>query len=89
MAGPLTIPNSATTIGEGAFRVCESITDVYLNQPLSSVGSNAFAGCEFSTIHLRPSPNTPAGWTIGGDQTIGGKSGVTVVANWTTYPNPP
>ena len=89
MGSSLTIPNSATTIGDRAFCGCQSITDVYLNQPLSSVDSYAFVACEFSTIHLRPSPNTPAGWTIGGDQTIGGKSGVTVVANWTTYPNSP
>jgi hypothetical protein len=87
--GSLTIPNSATTIGSTAFENCTGLTNAYLNQPLSAVGSNAFINSGLTTISLRPSPNTPAGWTIGSGQTIGGKSGITVVANWTTYPNPP
>ena len=89
LTGPLTIPNSVTSIGTYAFAACASIANAYLNQPLSSVGTSAFAFTGLTTIHLRPSPNTPAGWTIGSNQTIGGKSAVTVVADWTTYPNPP
>jgi len=87
--GSLTIPNSITSIGGSAFRNCFNLTNAYLNQPLSAIGSNAFQNSGLTTIHLQPSPNTPAGWTIGSGQTIRGKSGITVVANWTTHPNPP
>jgi hypothetical protein len=87
--GSLTIPNSVTNIGSQAFKSCPNLTSAYLNQPLSAVGSNAFQSSGITTISLRPSPNTPAGWTIGSGQTIGGKAGVTVVADWTTYPDPP
>jgi hypothetical protein len=84
----LTIPNSATSIGEFAFLECGSISDAYLNQPLSAF-NNTFQASGLTTVHLRPSPNTPAGWTIGEGQTIAGRDEVTVVADWTTYPNPP
>ena len=84
----LTIPNSVTSIGDRAFLGCESITDAYLNQPLSAF-DNTFQASGLTTVHLRPSPNTPAGWTIGESQTIAGKDEVTVVADWTTYPDPP
>lgn len=38
-------------------------------------------------VHLRPSPNTPAGWTLGA-QTIDGRE-ATVTDDWTTYPAAP
>ena len=83
----LVIPNSVTNIGSSAFYSCYGITDAYLNQPLSSVGSYAFYFSGLGTVHLRPAPNTPAGWTIDSGQTIGGKSGVIVIDDWTNYPN--
>ena len=83
--GSLIIPNSVTTIGSSAFENCPSLTDAYLNQNFSSVNANAFINSGLTTVHLRPSPNTPAGWTIG-SQEIGDIT-VTVVADWTTYPN--
>lgn len=82
----LTIPNSALNLLNGTFQYT-SFTDAYLNMPLSSIEESVFSVSSLATIHLQPSPNTPAGWTIGSDQTIGGKSGVTVVADWTNYPN--
>ena len=89
LTGPLIIPNSASAIGNNIIENCTALTDAYLNQPLASIHTDAFISSGLTTIHLRPSPNTPAGWTIGSGQTIGNQSGVTVVANWTTYPNPP
>jgi hypothetical protein len=84
----LTIPNSATNLSNGSFQYTDFL-DAYLNMPLFAVGGSVFTSSSLTTIHLQPSPNTPAGWTIGADQTIGGKSGVTVVADWTEYPDTP
>ena len=80
---------SAGYINQYVFTDCDLLTDVYLNTPLSGLDNNALADSSVSTIHLRPAPNTPAGWTIGGGQTIKGKSGINVVADWTTYPDLP
>jgi hypothetical protein len=85
----LTIPNSVTVINNNIIEGCTVLTDAYLNQPLNDINPSAFTSSSLTTIHIRPSPNTPAGWTIGSGQTICGKSGVTVAADWTTYPNPP
>lgn len=43
----------------------------------------------FNKIRFRPAPFTPAGWTLGTGRTASGNTNVTVVADWTTYPNMP
>ena len=81
---------SAATIGDYAFQSCTSLTSgVYLNAPLAGLDADALTGSSITTIHLRPAPNTPAGWSAGAGQTINGKSGITVVFDWTTFPNLP
>jgi hypothetical protein len=81
---------AATSIGGLAFSYCDNLTSgVYLNAPLSGLTSDALQGSSITTIHLRPAPNTPAGWVEGAGQTIKGKSGVTVVFDWTTFPDLP
>lgn len=77
-----------TTIGNSAFYYCILLTDLYLIAPLSGLDANALNLSSVTTIHLRPAPNTPAGWTEG-VHNIAGKTGVTVVFDWTTYPNRP
>lgn len=80
---------SALAIGVQAFEGCFLLTDAYLNLIPGSIDTNAFADSALTTIHLRPAPHTPEGWTLGSGQTIGGKTGVTVAADWTTFPDLP
>ena len=41
----VTIPNSVTSIGEGAFRDCTGLTSVTLPNSVTSIGGYAFSGC--------------------------------------------
>jgi hypothetical protein len=64
--------------------------DIYLNFPFTSLPvfseGYTFFDSTLKRIHLRPAPFTPAGWTIGPNQTIGGTSGVEVIADWAEFP---
>ena len=39
------IPNSVTSIGDGAFEGCESLTSIQIPNSVTSIGSSAFSGC--------------------------------------------
>ena len=41
----VTIPNSVTSIGEGAFRNCSSLASVNIPKTVTDIGSYAFADC--------------------------------------------
>jgi len=41
----LTIPNSVTSIGEGAFSGCTSLASVTIGNSVTSIGDGAFSGC--------------------------------------------
>ena len=41
-----TIPDSVTTIGEGAFRYCKSLTSVTIPDSVKTIGTWAFDGCD-------------------------------------------
>ena len=41
----LTLPNSVTSIGTGAFRGCSGLTELTLSNSLTSIGEYAFKGC--------------------------------------------
>lgn len=75
----------ATSIG--GFGNCSNLTVAKLNCSFDSILQNTFVNSGLTTVRLRPAPNTPAGWTIGPGQTIGDKTNVTVVADWTDWPN--
>ncbi|MBQ0088138.1 MAG: leucine-rich repeat protein, partial [Prevotellaceae bacterium] len=42
---PITIPNSVTSIGEGAFFGCGSLKDVTIPNSVTSIGAEAFRNC--------------------------------------------
>ena len=44
-----TIPNSVTTIGEGAFSGCESLASVTIGESVTTIGDGAFACCNAIT----------------------------------------
>lgn len=85
LTGSTVIPNSATSIGSYAFWYCGGLTAAYLNQPISSIGSDAFQSSGIINVYIGPNAT---GYTPGSGQTIGGKSGITV-STWTNYPNFP
>jgi hypothetical protein len=41
----ITIPNSVTSIGKGAFYGCESLQSIDIPSSVTSIGDNAFLGC--------------------------------------------
>ncbi len=55
------IPNSVTTIGEGAFQLCQSLTSVKIPNSVTTIGEVAFALC--SSLRSVVIPNSVA--TIG------------------------
>jgi len=86
LTGSLTIPNSVTSIGSYAFGFCFSLTTAYLAPPLANVGSSAFLFSGLTTVYAKDA--VASGWTLGAGQTVGGKTGVTVI-DWTNYPVTP
>ena len=45
----MTIPDSITTIGEGAFDGCSSLTNVTIGDGVTTIGDYAFSGCHSLT----------------------------------------
>jgi hypothetical protein len=80
----LVIPNSTTTLGVESFRF-SGVTAAYLNQPIGQIGSDAFDYSGITNVYIGPDAT---GYTLGEEQTIGGKSDITV-SEWTNYPNVP
>ena len=58
-----TIPNSVTTIGEGAFYECKSLTSITIPNSVTTIGECTFSKCESLTGVTIPNSVT----TIGGD----------------------
>lgn len=53
-------PKSLRTIGEAAFRHCQSLATVEMNEGLQALGAQCFQDCQFSGIIL-PSTVTSLG----------------------------
>ncbi len=59
--GKVTIPNSVTSIGEGAFSGCSSLTSVIIPNSVTSIGSSAFCACSSLTSVTIPNSVTSIG----------------------------
>lgn len=75
-----------TFFGNSTFFGAAGLTTIKLNCRPVDIASSAFSITGINLIRLRPAPNTPVGWTLGPGQTVGGRV-VTVVADWTDWPN--
>ena len=58
----VTIPNSVTGIGYGAFRDCSSLTSVTIPNSVTSIGSSAFSDCISLTSIIIPNSVTRMEW---------------------------
>ena len=56
-----TIPNSVTTIGEGAFSGCDSLTSINISNSVTTIGEGAFSGCNSLTSINIPNSVTTIG----------------------------
>ena len=70
----ITIPNSVTSIGGGAFQACTSLTSVTIPNSVTSIGNYAFSGCSNLT-----SVTIPNSVTSIGDGAFWGCTGLTSV----------
>ena len=57
----ITIPNSVTSIGDGAFAYCEGLTSITIPNSVTSIGESAFAYCEGLTSITIPNSVTSIG----------------------------
>ena len=65
--GSFTIPNSVTSIGDGAFDGCEGLTSVTIPNSVTSIGEDAFYGCTGLTSITIPNSVTSIGeWAFDG-----------------------
>ena len=60
-AASVTIPNSVTKIGEGAFKYCRNLTSIIIPNSMTSISSNAFYGCSSLTNITIPNSVTNIG----------------------------
>ena len=56
-----TIPNSVTTIGEGAFSGCKSLTNINIPNSVTTIGKGAFSHCDSLTSINIPNSVTTIG----------------------------
>ncbi len=54
-AGEITLPNSVTTIGQGAFIYCSGLTSVTIPNSVTTIGTTAFANSGLESVHISSS----------------------------------
>ena len=80
--GSITIPNSVTSIGDGAFEWCTGLTSITIPNSVTSIGDAAFADCTGLTSVTIPNSVTSIGYAAFSECT--GLTSMTVEAT-----NPP
>jgi hypothetical protein len=76
----VTIPDSVTSIGDGAFWGCDSLTNVTIPDSVTSIGGGAFYGCKSLT-----NVTIPDGVTSIGDSVFDECSELTIHASAGSY----
>lgn len=61
VGGHVVIPDNVATIGESAFKDCESLTSITIPNSVTSIGSSAFSGCKSLTSIIIPDGVTSIG----------------------------
>lgn len=63
--GTFTIPDSVTSIGDGAFSGCSNLTSIIIPDSVTSIGYYAFAGCRnLENITIPDSVTSIGGWAF-------------------------
>ena len=81
------IPNSVTSIGDGAFSGCSNLTSITIPDSVTTIGNWAFSVCSsLTSVTIGDSVTTIGNWTFSGcssltSVTIG--DSVTTIGNWT------
>ena len=99
LSGSISLPASATSIGDQAFRGCSNLTSVNfesgsLTANGSSIGYRAFYQSGIATVNAYSDTIDAMGWTVSDStdpptyNTIGNKSGITVVDLTPPPPDP-
>ena len=87
------IPLGVTSIGESAFQGASALTSVTIPSSVAVIGADAFMDSGLSYVYTSITINN-TDWDDNGDNTIGGKSGITVIftrftsANYTNADSP-
>ncbi|MCM1438068.1 MAG: leucine-rich repeat domain-containing protein [Roseburia sp.] len=83
--GAITIPDSVTSIGDDAFRNCNSLTSITIGNGVTSIGWDAFSGCSGLTSITIPDSVTSIGYyafnNCSGLTSITIPNGVTYIGN--------
>ncbi len=74
ISGSVTIPDSVTSIRNGAFSGCSSLTSVVIPDSVTSIGQYAFSGCSSLTSIVIPDSVTSIGYSA-----FSGCSGLTSI----------
>ena len=67
----ITIPDSVTSIGNGAFWGCESLHSVTIPDSVTSIGDSAFSGCEsLQSVTIPESVTSIGNWAFSGCESL-------------------